>query len=472
MKNLKNEQGAALVATLMFLMAMGILSTALVFTVNNEMMTSAAYKYSEQAFYVANSGINKTLDWFRNDVSNPNAAKYVPSLAAGYDLTTLPPRLSVSGTLSPVMFAGQTGYTSNYPNATMSNLFATNFSQAVEASRMVGDTTRNFGNFGVNATLLSFRNVSFWTLDTSTNPPKLNINPTPWSIERWRLDSVGYWASTASPLGMARVSATIENEGEAFFDRALWGKDLVDMGGTSFVDSFDPNKGAWDENSNHGELGAIGSNGRIEQSNNTWIYGDAAYGPTGTADLNPDKVTGNIIQLSSPRTFPDIADFNVDNGNVSWEDETVSGGTYGKVYIDGDVRLNPGTYFMNTLTIKSQGNMIITGDTTIYIKNDFSMLGQATSNSNPPDAPKNVTIWYPGDRELKWAGGTNISASIYAPNAKLTLTGGSEYSGSFIGKEVRTIGNTKVHFDQGSLSRNQLPRPFRIITWVQATNTP
>jgi len=44
----------------MFLMAMGILSTALVFTVNNEMMTSAAYKYSQQAYYIASTGVHRS----------------------------------------------------------------------------------------------------------------------------------------------------------------------------------------------------------------------------------------------------------------------------------------------------------------------------------------------------------------------------------------------------------------------------
>ena len=43
------ERGIALVATLMFLLVIGVLTTALVFTLNNEMKTSASYKYGEQA---------------------------------------------------------------------------------------------------------------------------------------------------------------------------------------------------------------------------------------------------------------------------------------------------------------------------------------------------------------------------------------------------------------------------------------
>jgi hypothetical protein len=63
-------------------MAMGLLSTALVFTVNNEMMTSAAYKYSQQAFYVANAGVHQAVDWYRS-------TSYVPAMET-YDLTNLP----------------------------------------------------------------------------------------------------------------------------------------------------------------------------------------------------------------------------------------------------------------------------------------------------------------------------------------------------------------------------------------------
>ena len=70
MTNLKKEQGTALVATLMFLMAMGILSTALVFTVHNDMRTSVSYKYGQQSFYEANAAVQSAVNWFNTPVAS------------------------------------------------------------------------------------------------------------------------------------------------------------------------------------------------------------------------------------------------------------------------------------------------------------------------------------------------------------------------------------------------------------------
>jgi type II secretory pathway component PulK len=64
----KNEQGTAIIAPLMFLMAMGVLSTALIFTVQNEMKASAAYKYGQQAMNVATPAYRIAFSGFRTAI--------------------------------------------------------------------------------------------------------------------------------------------------------------------------------------------------------------------------------------------------------------------------------------------------------------------------------------------------------------------------------------------------------------------
>src|SRR5262245_51947737 len=98
-----DERGIALVATLLFLTTMGLLATALVFTVETEMKTSVAYQYSEQAFYVSNAGVQRAVYWFNNS--------YTPHLPAGdFDRNAYP----VTDGTYVVSLAGQTGSVSHY----------------------------------------------------------------------------------------------------------------------------------------------------------------------------------------------------------------------------------------------------------------------------------------------------------------------------------------------------------------------
>jgi hypothetical protein len=219
-------------------------------------------------------------------------------------------------------------------------------------------------------------------------------------------------------------------------------------------------------------MGAIGSNGNVEGSGNTNIYGDVAYGPTGSIDIDPDKVTGGVYHLSEERDFPPIPSFDVGSNNVTLRNKSDANviwpGTYGKVTIGKDVTFMPGDYYIDELEVSSQGKMIIAGGspTNMFIKTSFDMSGQAEAND--PAHPENLTVFFDGTSTIKWPGGIGVSASIYAPKATLELTGGTEYSGSFIADVVKTIGNAKIHFDQGSMNRHLWPRPFRIITWAQS----
>jgi Tfp pilus assembly protein PilX len=250
-KSRKNEKGVALVTTLLFLVVLGLLSTTLVFTVQNEVQSSTAYKYNQQAFYVADAGIQKALQWYRNS--------YTPHLpGTDYDRTKYP----VEYNSSPVLLAGQTGYSSVYPESTCISAFTTAF-----GNKSLQANANNTGAYAINATLLKYAPTTFFDLSTFT---RYNS-----AYERWRINSIGYWGNVNNPLAVSRIEAIIENSGNAFFDRGLWGIDELTAGGDVTVDSFDPSKGVWDAITNNGYRGSIGSNGVITsngtlRSRGTW----------------------------------------------------------------------------------------------------------------------------------------------------------------------------------------------------------
>jgi len=442
---LTGERGTALIATLMFLLAMGVLSTALVFTVQNEMKTSTSYRYGQQAFYVADAGVQTAIQWFS---SSGNYAPLVPATA--YDLTTIP--INFSG--QPVKLSGQSG---NFPNGTVSSSFASAMSsQSLQAN------SQNSGTYNVTATLLKYTPANF-------------INPTTFAsytsaMERWKVNSTGTWGDPNRPLGTAQITAVVENSGNALFDKALWGIDYLDLGGTVLVDSYDPALGAYG-GTNIGDNGAVGSNGVVSAGGAVEVHGDVAFGPSGSFNAvgNP-TVTGDVIRLPEPRYFPPIPGFSVGSSSLAIKNKesvTINPGSYKDINIasGGALTLNPGTYYFDSII--SNGEFKIAGSladtTTIFVKSAVDLGAQGVTNPNGD--PTRLNIYYSGTSEMKLAGGPSAFVEVYAPNAPLKLVGTSDFFGSFIGKNVTIQGTPEIHFDEGCLQQNLLQRPFRLITW-------
>lgn len=462
-QNRNNEQGVALVTTLLFLSVMSLLSTTLVFTVQNEVRSSSAYKYNQQAFYISNAGIQKTVNWFRNT--------YTPLIDPIRDDTGLLTNTGAENYTrdqglvlynnAPVILAGQTGTTASFPNNsdTYMPAFASTFNNSTLSAN-----EKNAGVYAVNATLLKYTEATF------INPATFESYPS--AMERWRINSLGYWGNINNPIGAVHIEATIENSGNALFDKALWGIDSVDLGGTVLVDSYDPALGNYDVSTNRGNEGSVGSNGSVSASGTVDIYGDMAYGPEGSYDSGPNiTVTGTVSQLPAERVFPPIPDFTIDplSPDVSPKSATVTigPGTYGTFDIknNGILKLEPGVYYVDTITQAALGTLEITGDTTIFVKSGLDLSGQGVINPNGD--PTEMTIYYDGTSEAKFTGGSSAYMEVYAPDAPVKLTGNADFFGSFIGKTLALDGTPQVHFSLGCLNDNLVQQPFRVLSWSQ-----
>jgi len=460
---MKNEKGVALVSTLLFLAVLGLLATALVFTVQNEMKTSTAYKYTQQAFYVADAGIQKSINWFRNSYLPLINTSMDPTAynvgAEDYDTAESP----VEYDNDPVMLVGQSGSTYIFPNTNSSyaSSFASNFGNvSLQAD------SNNIGVYAVNATLLK-------------HSPAMFVDPTtfisyPSAVERWRIDSIGYWGSTSNPMGVSNIEAVIENSGNALFDKALWGIDEVDLGGTVLVDSYDPEIGAYDPITNAGQEGSVGSNGSVSATGTVDIYGNMAWGPTGSYSAGPNiTVTGNMTQMQEERAFPPIPDFTIDPDSPDYspmnEIIELDPGTYGSLDLrnNGTIKLSPGVYYIDEIAQSASATLEVTGNTTIFVKSGLDLSGQGVVN--PTGDPTELTIYYDGTSEAKFVGGSSAYMEVYAPEAPVKLAGNADFFGSFIGKTLQLTGTPQVHFSLGMLDDNLMERPFRVLNWKQKT---
>lgn len=459
----RNEEGVALVSTLLFLAILAILATALVFTVQNEMKTSTAYKYTEQAFFVADAGVQKAINWFRNsympliDSSVDGSLYYIG--AENYDTAESP----VQYNNDPVVLAGQSGSISVFPNNDGS--YATAFANLFSYASLQANED-NTGEYAVNATLLKHAPSTFIDPATFLSYPS--------AVERWRIDSIGYWGSNANPMGVSNIEAIIENSGNALFDKALWGIDSTDLGGTVLVDSYDPEYGNYDPITNAGQEGSVGSNGSVTASGAVEIFGDLAWGPEGSYSESPNvTVSGDKIQLPQERYFPPLPDFSIPAGSPSTEPKngtiTIDPGTYTDFNIGtgGVLKLNPGVYYVDTISEAATGRLEVTGDTTIFIKSGLDLDGQGVVN--PMGNPTQLTLYYDGTSEATFVGGSSAYMEVYAPNAPVKLAGNADFFGSFIGKTLQMDGTPQVHFSLGCLDDNLLQRPFRVLSWKQKT---
>ncbi len=443
---LERQAGSALVVTLLFLTVLMLLASALIFFTQGEMKSGAAYKRSQQAFYVASAGVQKAVAWF-NDTSVYNP--YTPSTA--YDRTTLPVKFSNQD----VVLAGQGG-SSVYPDGTVSSSFSGQL-----ANQSLTADTNSSGVYAVNASLRRYIPVTF-------------INPTtfistPSGVERWSINSIGYWGSVANPLGMARVTATIENSGDALMDRALWGIDSVDLTGTTFVDSYDPALGPYGVGGNVGYGGSVGTNGVLSAGGTTTVNGDLLYGPGGSYSGGSNvTVTGSIIQAQEPHVFEPVPTITAGSGNLNYSGgtPTLGPGTYGGIRLVGSavLELTGGTYYIDSLDIGGGALLKVTARTTLFVKNDINAGGNGILNTT--GIPDNLMIFCSGD-DVKLSGTSDFYGSVYAPNASLDITGTTNLFGAYVGLTVKNNGTANIHFDEGSLHRNLLRQPYRIITWAQ-----
>jgi hypothetical protein len=117
------------------------------------------------------------------------------------------------------------------------------------------------------------------------------------------------------------------------------------------------------------------------------------------------------------------------------------------------VLVSQGTYNFNTLTLS--GNSILQVTTGPVIVN---LVGASMSGGSPamdlsggsiedPLTPASLQFYYAGSHGINLSGGTASYATVYAPNAIVNMTGGSDSFGGIIGGTFTDSGNSAIHYD-------------------------
>jgi hypothetical protein len=164
-----------------------------------------------------------------------------------------------------------------------------------------------------------------------------------------------------------------------------------------------------------------------------------------------DNLTGSINSLDENVVLapidPGDAATNNNNANIPLSDEgnTVLDGS-GKVTINnGDgVTFPPGTYYVTEISMSGSAQLRTSGPTTIYVTDKIAMSGG--SFVNPTQIPGDLKLLVMGN-SIAMSGSAALHAAVYAPNAKVNLSGSTEVYGMFVAEEVKSSSDGGFHAD-------------------------
>ena len=231
--------------------------------------------------------------------------------------------------------------------------------------------------------------------------------------------------------------------------------------------------------------GSVGSNGNVTIGGaGTTVNGlDSTYMPDTVGNCNANNgitvnggaVGGTPNQLTVPYTpavppFPTNPVPPTNNQNYN-SNTTLGAGTYGNVKITGGTitlgqgatLANPAIYTMNSLSLSGGGTINIAGPVVINI--NYSGNGVAVNLGgngfvNNTYVASNFVINYGGFGSVQVNGGAAAYGVINAPNAGVTLSGGSNFFGQVLGKSITDTGGTNFFWDTAASNNQVNTNPF------------
>src|SRR5437016_1580404 len=241
-KDLKGNEGIALIVAILTLLVLSTLGTALLFVTQTSIRTSYNFKLLTEARYSAEAGAQSAVNWLVYSYTSPTDY-------TGFDMTTSP----VTYMGMPVVLSAMTGQTANYPD----NAVQTAFDAALREKSVTGADVAL--TYSVTATLQSMRLII--PVGSATQKP----------LQSWLIRSQG---SVGGSQAQVEVTTTIERLGNSAFSYAAFGASdacsAVSFSGGSGTDSFDSAAGDY-ATTHQDSNGDIGSNGNISVSGATTL---------------------------------------------------------------------------------------------------------------------------------------------------------------------------------------------------------
>ena len=286
------------------------------------------------------------------------------------------------------------------------------------------------------------------------------------------------------------------------FNQAIMSVSTLDLTNQNIVvdsyDSRDPFKstnGLYDVSKRQAN-GDLATNGSLIEAGNAHIYGDVAtnsgivsgaanisgiertdfyqepipvgapswpsinptpYTVTSTATLNAGAVQG------AATTRYQLAQISLSGNNtLTLAGNPDGSATYIELHVTGDITVAGGSQIVVAPGVSA----------TIYFDGNVDVTGNGIINSN--NQPNDLHLYgvQPIDsssRSVHLGGNGQITATVYAPNADVTVNGGGSSGhvfGSIVGKTVTMTGVTNLHYDEASGASGMINN-YKIVSWFE-----
>src|SRR5437867_8494626 len=342
--------------------------------------------------------------------------------------------------------------------------------------------SNGWSNSGTNYWKTNSLDPAYWVVSISTNLSYI-------------ITSTGYYPMPGSSTYVSR-SVQVKTQNKGVFSGGLLVRNTVDLNGNNIMtdsyDSSDPAKstgGKYDP-AKAGDKGDVACTGGISDSlkiGNANVWGHLYTGPSAVVNIGPNGSIGDVAWQKAGTTGIKPGwwqnDFNVDYPDVRAPfvaavpplPGLVGGTLY--TYVLGN-----GNYLSPTLGNK----VIVTGNAVLYVTGDIKFTGSdsleiqpgasltiyaggassqltAIVNSNTT-ARSFVYLGLPSNTSLSISGNAALTCAIYAPEADISLKGGTQVYGSIVARSAVMTGISGFHYDESLV--NALPsRGFIITAW-------
>ena len=340
---------------------------------------------------------------------------------------------------------------------------------------------------GVHGTLTEGTDtVTYDAIATLVSMRQINVygSSTPSTVQTWRI--VGRGTLGGAKPARVDVEAILERQVNPVFAYAAFathnGCGALSWAGGGSTDSYDSSAalvGGKPVTAN--SSGNVGTNGNLDENGGpTTINGSLSTPRSGIGSCSTGAVTAltlsgsspptaGLVELPQPVTYPTPAvpsppptgDLTV--GNTQHITQTPAGTppvmNLGNVTIKGELRLNAGTYNINSLTMSGGGQLVILGPVMLNVAG-YSTAGDAASgqmatpidmtggsmSANGSFDPSLFQITYAGTGNIKMAGGSDNVGLLYAPNATVqNQSAGADWYGAVIARRVTDAGHAIIH---------------------------
>jgi Tfp pilus assembly protein PilX len=464
----KNSRGSALVIALVVVILIGGLSVAFVSMTYSQNKTTYNATQSETALNMAEAGVDDAINKLNALMQKAWKGDDATTKAA---LTPVPTSLGATYQIVPSLATSLDYYCVNVGTLTSAGL-QTSYTGAV-----------NRGTF-----------------DVLISPPFIGAGT-------YTITTHGYYGKEKKGLSVM-LNPTTANSTD---DYGLVGKvTLTATSSNVFVDSFKSSLGTYASQTHATTVngtsytvartnGNLGSNGDIDVKNGI-VFGSATPGPTSTVTIGNATITGATTPAQNALDIPSF-DYSAQYTQTASQTSITDVATHNGMYTFGSSAGTPPpptqTFHMTSLVTQGSGaGITINGPTVLFVDGDIGMNanepltfngpyasltiyqksgnitlnGQTYTGVNATDKKaSNLIIKSAGTGTVKFNGGSDVYANVYAPDASFTQTGTSTFYGKMVASTISIGGNMTFHRDEDVAQMASAPPVFKIKT-INETN--